>query len=216
MAIKAVLFDNDGTLVDTEGVIRASFLHATQTVLGAEGDAEAFTSMSGRPLDEMMREVSAEHADELLEVFRAHNHATFDEGVRVVPHALETLASLRGRDLHVAVVTSKLRWLAVHGLEILDLAEYVELVVTPEDTERPKPAPDPLLYACEQLGVEPAECLYVGDSPFDMQAAHAAGCVAVGYVGQGGMFGREVLDGEQPDYLVEDLREVVLIALTRE
>jgi pyrophosphatase PpaX len=85
---------------------------------------------------------------------------------------------------------------------VLPLGDYFEAVVTTEQTERHKPHPEPLLVACDRLGADPADAAYVGDAPFDVAAAKAAGLGAIA-VTWGGIHSRERLEREEPDAIAD-------------
>lgn len=177
--IEVVLFDLDGTLIDTLGLIRESMRHATATVLGAPLPDDVLMRNVGVPLAVQMREFSPEHAEELLAVYREHNDRVHDLLVKEYPGVEEALEALLAAGLRLGVVTSKLHRVAQRGLDRFSLGRFFELLVGSDDVEIHKPDPFPLLHAAQVMGVEPSCCAYVGDSPHDMTAARAAGMVAV-------------------------------------
>ncbi|MDR1712624.1 MAG: HAD-IA family hydrolase [Coriobacteriales bacterium] len=189
--LDAILFDLDGTLIDTKGLILRSFRHATRTVLDRVIPDDVLMDMVGIPLRDQMEKLSPEHADELTATYREHNHRLHDELIRGFAGVAETLEQLAAAGLRLGVVTSKRNALAQRGLDCFDLGGYFELLIGSDDTSRHKPLPDPLLLAASRLSVEPARCAYVGDSPYDMQAARAAGMLAVAALW--GMFERQRL-----------------------
>ncbi len=177
--IKAVLFDLDGTLLDTIELILTSFRHATTTVLGEALPDAVLLKNVGVPLAVQMREFDELRAEELLAVYRAHNGEIHDEYVKCYPEVPETLHELADRGMPMGVVTSKSRLVAERGLAITGLAEMFDAVITCDDTERHKPDPEPLLSCARALGVDLRYCVYVGDSPHDVRAARAGGAVPV-------------------------------------
>ena len=198
MNFKAILFDNDGTLVDTYDLLLESFKFATQEVLGHTFPDDVLMAGVGTPLAEQMKGFTDDPAlqQQLLVTYRDYNERIHDERVALFEGAEETLATLHGRGVKMGVVTAKLHALAWHGLEITGAAPYLDCLIGPDDCPKAKPAPDPILMGCDLLGVSPAECLYVGDSPYDIQAGNAAGCTTVAALW--GMFSREVLLAENP------------------
>ncbi len=177
--IRALLFDLDGTLIDTIALILASMRHATHTVLGHTPPDDVLMRGVGVPLGTQMRAISAPHADELASAYRAHNWGIHDELIAEYPGVEEVLADLSARGMPMGIVTSKSRNVAVRGIGLFGIEKYVSVVVTADDTEKHKPEPDPLFRAAELLGVPLDECGYVGDSPYDMRAAISGGAVAV-------------------------------------
>ena len=212
MPLQGILFDLDGTLLDTRKVILASMRHATKTVLGKKFSDTALMSYVGQPLEAQMPHFTDDPAlqEEMLSVYRAHNHRIHDEGVKAFPGTAETLRKLRDAGFRLGVVTSKRHALAQRGLDVCGLADYVEFVVGPDDFPAHKPDPGPVRYGCELLNLPPETCLYVGDSPFDMQAGNAAGCTTVAVLW--GMFSREALEAQHPDHLISRLSDLEAIA----
>ena len=115
-----------------------------------------------------------------MRVYRAWNHAHHDEYVTVYPGILDMIAAVRGRGVPMGIVSSKSREAAQPTFDCYHLDDGMATVILHDDTPRHKPLPDPLLLAAERVGVPPAACWYLGDSTHDMEAARAAGMVAVG------------------------------------
>lgn len=202
--LTAVLFDFDGTLVDTTELIHQSMRHATSTVLQREYPRETLLNGVGRPLPEQMKTFDPERADELLEVYRSHNEANHDDLIREFPGIEEALGRLQEAGLELAVVTSKRRVSVDQALASFPgLGRVVDRFVTMEDTTEHKPHPEPLLKGLEILGATREESAYVGDSPYDIAAARAAGLTSVGV--SWGAFTHEQLREANPDYLLRDM-----------
>ena len=208
MRFPVVLFDLDGTLIDSGAIILASMRHASRTVLEREIEDEVLmATVGGQGLTEQMRLLDPERVDELVRVYREHNeplHASLVACAGI----LDVLPGLaEGRRL--GIVTAKRRATVQLAFDALPgLEEWFDVVVGSEDTERHKPDPDPLLHALDRLGAEPREATYVGDSPFDVRAAKAAGVHAVA-VTWGGIHTEERLRAEQPDAVVHDATELL-------
>ena len=201
--MKAVLFDNDGTLVDTRDIILASMRHCTREVLGRVIPDEVLMHKVGQPLAVQMRDFTSDETeqDELLRVYRAHNATIHDERIRAFPGMAEALAELERAGVRMGVVTSKLRVTAWHGLELTGLAPYLSCCIGAEDCERFKPEAEPILRGAAALGASAVECVYVGDSPYDIQAGRAAGCATVAVTW--GVFSQDELSRELPDVVCE-------------
>jgi len=179
MRYPTVLFDLDGTLVDSGEIILSSFRHATKTVLAREIPFEELAAaVGGSNIHEQMRAFDEERTDELVRVYREHNEPLHDdlvafEGIERVLERLKT----EGRQL--GIVTAKRRKTVDLAFAILPLEHFFDTVVTSEQTEHHKPHPEPVLTALERLGAEPGEAAFIGDSPFDMGAGKAAGVFTV-------------------------------------
>lgn len=210
----AVLFDFDGTLVDTTDLIYQSMRHATGEVLGREISRDVLMANVGQPLPRQMELLSAEHAEALLDSYRLHNEENHDALIKEFPGVEESLVRLKAAGVRVGVVTSKRRFSVDMALKNFPgLGGVVDQWVTMEDTTEHKPRPEPLLKGLELLGNVPREqAAYVGDSPFDVAAAKAAGVesVAVSW----GAFSEDALRAAEPDHLVPDLDAAVDVLLS--
>ncbi len=207
--LKAVLFDFDGTIVDTTELIHESMRRATGEVLGQELSREVLLANVGQPLPRQMEFLDSERAEELLESYRLHNEELHEDLIEAFPNVEVSLARLRAAGLCLAVVTSKRRFSLEMALDSFPaLRDAVDAFVTMEDTTEHKPHPAPLLKGLELLGeIPPEKAAYVGDSPFDVAAAHAAGTLSVAV--SWGVFTEESLCEAKPDYLFEDLNSAV-------
>jgi pyrophosphatase PpaX len=202
-----VLFDFDGTVVDSGAMILASFRHATKTVLDRELSEAELRSAVGTPLHVQMRLIDAERAEELVAEYRAHNEP-LHEALQPCDGIVDVLAQLKADGRRLGIVTAKRGATVELAFAVLPLRDYFDVVVAAEDVERHKPAPDPLLLALERLGAEPDQAVYVGDSPFDIAAASAAGVHSVA-VTWGGIYTEEALRAERPDTIVSTPRELL-------
>ena len=200
--IRAVLFDLDGTLIDTVGLILASMRHATCQVLGEEIADDALMAQVGLPLDVQMRSFSSEHAEELMRVYREHNWSVHDDLIAEYPDTEIVLSELAARGLPMGIVTSKSRAVALRGVELFELGGYFDVVVCADDVDRHKPDPFPIEHAARLLGTPIETTAYIGDSPFDIEAANAAGAVSVAVTW--GVFRRGALMSSRPDHVLEE------------
>jgi pyrophosphatase PpaX len=157
MRFPVVLFDLDGTVIDSGAIILASMRHAAREVLGVEVPDEQLMAAVGGP------------------------------GLEAQMQALSTV------ELAFAQIP---------------IEHLFETVVGGDETKKHKPDPEPLLLALERLGAAPDDAVYVGDAPFDVKAAKAAGLYSVG-VSWGGIHGRERLEAEKPDALVDTTEELL-------
>ena len=219
--LSAALFDFDGTLIDTTELIHQSMRHAAKEVLGRDFPREMLLANVGQPLPRQMELLIGDgNADgdrlarEMLETYRVHNEAHHDALIEEFPNVAESLARLKEAGFGIAVVTSKRRFSVDMALATFPaLGEVVDHFVAMEDTAEHKPHPAPILKGLELLGnVSPENAAYVGDSPFDVAAARAAGVVSVGV--SWGAFTEETLRGADPDYLVPDLDAAVDVLLS--
>jgi len=205
MRFSVVLFDLDGTLVDSAAAILGSFHYATETVLQRRfPDEQILAQIGGTNLTHQMQllDPDPDRVDELIRVYREHNDPQYSE-LACFAGVVDVLEQLRGEGRRLGVVTAKRKPTVVRVFAGAGIGKFFEVVVGSDDTERHKPHPEPVLKALELLGAEPHEAAYVGDSPFDVAAARAAGVFAVA-VGWGGIH-----RVEDADAFVETPRELL-------
>lgn len=211
MRFPVVLFDLDGTLIDSGPIILASMQHAVRQVLDREiAYEELAATVGGQGLVSQMQELDPDRVDELVEVYREHNDP-LHETLEAFDGMIDVLPRLRAGGRRLGIVTAKRHRTVALALDRFPwLEEQFEVVIAHEDTDRHKPEPDPVLAALERLGAEPPQAAYVGDSPFDIQAAKAAGAFAVG-VAWGGIHSDERLLAEEPDAFVRSPEELLRV-----
>jgi pyrophosphatase PpaX len=208
MRYPTVLFDLDGTLVDSGAIILASFKHAARTVLARDVEEEQIAALvGGSNLHEQMRVLSPAHVDELVRAYREHNRPLHDEleAFEGVEELVEMLSE-QGRKL--GIVTAKGRQTVDLAFAVLSLERYFDAVVTADMTDRHKPDPAPVLKALELLESEPADSAFVGDSPYDITAGKAAGVFTVA-VSWGKIHPEERLLEAGADVLVHSPKELL-------
>jgi pyrophosphatase PpaX len=210
MRFPVVLFDFDGTVIDSGAIIIASMRHATKTVLGRDiPDEELGRAVGGSGLVEQMRLIDPDLVDELVACYRAHNeplHAELAECAGMT----DVLTRLKEEGRRLGVVTAKRRETVNLAFSYLPLEHFFDVVVGSDDTERHKPDPQPLVHALDLLRVDRGEAVYVGDSPFDIRAAKAAGMHSVA-VTWGRIHPRERLEAERPDAVVDTSAELLAV-----
>jgi pyrophosphatase PpaX len=177
---RAVVFDLDGTLIDTIPLIVASHRYAVQTVLGHDLPDEVLRSGIGRPLIDQMAVFDRDRAQDLYDTYRVWNHANTAALLRRFDGVDDVLRRLDQAGAAIGVATSKSRDAVDLAFSIQPPAVTFDAIVTVEDTTRHKPDPEPVLTAISRLGATPAGAAYVGDAPYDIAAARGAGCGAVG------------------------------------
>jgi len=209
-----VVFDLDGTVVDTVELIVESFRFATRTVLGEVLPDEVIIAGVGQPLMFQMERLSEEHAQELCDVYREYNHRRFDELIRGYDGVAELLEGLKAANRRLGIVTSNSRHTTQMAFRAVGLAEHFDVVVTASDTTEHKPSPVPLLLCLDRLGAGAGGSIYVGDSPYDIQAGAAAGMATAAVAW--GVFGKEALLAAAPDYWLEEPRELLALCLQGE
>jgi pyrophosphatase PpaX len=206
-----VLFDLDGTLIDSVALIRESHRHAVRTVLGADLPDEVLVANVGRPLIDQMRAFDPARAEELLRVYREWNHANTAGILRAFPGLDDVLERLGEAGRRMAVVTSKSHPTVDLALDVLPIRHHFAAVVAAEDTTRHKPDPEPVLHALDLLGAPAAGACYAGDAPFDIRSGRAAGVTTIAVTWA--FFSRAALVEAGPDLVVETPAELLAACL---
>lgn len=181
----AVVFDNDGLLLDTESV----WTRAEQDLFDSRG-AE-FTPADKRELVGTSAEIAGGilerrlsepgHAAELIEELNALVVAELEHGVEAMLGAKELIEALKGRGTPIGLVSNSPLIFVQRSLEIVGFDQIFDIVLSAHEVAAPKPAPDPYLEACKRLGVEPGpNVVALEDSPTGVAAARAAGLTVIG------------------------------------
>jgi pyrophosphatase PpaX len=208
MRFPVVLFDLDGTVVDSGGIILASMRHATRTVLGRDLPDEALMAAVGGPgLEHQMRALGPDHVEELIRAYREHNEPLHGE-LKVCFGMDDVLVALKDEGRKLGIVSAKRRRTVELAFAHVAVGHLFDVVVGGDEHEKQKPEPDLLLLALGRIGAQPQDAAYVGDSPFDMHAARAAGMYAVG-VTWGGIHTRDVLT--EADAIVDTPEELLAV-----
>jgi pyrophosphatase PpaX len=210
---RAVLFDLDGTLVDTVELILRCYRHTMQVHLGAAPPDERWLAGMGTPLREQLKAFArdADEAAHMAETYSTYQKTIHDDFVAPFPGAVEVTRALKEAGAAVGIVTSRRSVMARRTLERCRLEEACDVPVTADDVVRAKPDPEPLLMALDRLGLagQGGRTLFVGDSPFDIRAGRAAGTRTAAALW--GPIAREVLEAEAPDWFVSQLDEVLAL-----
>lgn len=198
--LDCLLFDCDGTLIDTQEIILESMRHTVNGLLGQSRSDDELMAGVGTPLEDQMRGFMDGADDEevasIVAAYRAHNDSIHDAAVHAFPGVADGLAKLESAGYRMGVVTSKRHFLADRGLSICGIRRFFDVLIAPDDFPAHKPDPGPILEGCRLLAAMPQRTAYVGDSPYDIAAGNAAGCVTVAVLW--GMFSRESLEVEHP------------------
>jgi len=206
---RAVVFDFDGTIMDTTELIIASFQYTVRKHLNYDITPEEIYPTFGIPLITALEGLAPGRGQELIQTYREFNLANHDRMVTMFDQVPETLTTLKERGYKLGLVTSKARHSLQKGLDLYDLQPYFDAIVAMEDTSYHKPHPEPLLHCLRLLAVAPEEALYVGDSPHDIKCAHAAGVKAVAV--RWSSLSWDSIVAEYPEYVINSLSELITI-----
>jgi len=205
--INTVLFDFDGTIMDTCEVIISSWQHTFMTIEGKERPVSEILKTLGEPLDFTMRNLYPDFdTEEAVSIYRSYHVENFGERINLFPGMKELLATLKEKGYKIGLVTSRMTGTTMEGLEKYHIKEYFDVVITADDTKKHKPDPEPVYKALEKLGASPEESIMVGDTDYDILCAKNAGVksVLVGWA--------LAMPEEAPDHIIEkaeDLFEIL-------
>jgi len=178
--ITTILFDYDGTLMDTDDIIIDAWQYTYRKMTGEELAVETILKDFGEALrDTMSKYFSGDQLEEAIEIHRVFQTDTYLEKIRMFPGTPELIHELKERGYRVAVVTSRRKPTTVMGLEKFELMDVLDCIVTADETEKHKPDPEPVLFALKSLNCQPEEAIMVGDTVMDMGCGRAAGVKTV-------------------------------------
>lgn len=207
MQIKGVLFDLDGTLLDTSHLIVESFKYSFKMHCDYEISDKEVHDFFGKSLRTAMETLGKDKADALIETYREHNAKYHDEKIAIFPEVAETIKAMYEDGVKMAVVTSKTKKTAIRGLKLFGLEDYFSTVIGINECINPKPHPEPVNIALQELKLKAGNCLMVGDSPADILSGKQAGVktVAVKWT----HIDWSKLEQEKPDYVINTMSEIL-------
>lgn len=208
MSINTILFDLDGTLLDTNELIQKSFEY-TFEYFGYSFTKEEILQFNGPPLMETFSKVNPDLAEEMVKVYRKHNHENHEKYVKLFPNVKETLDVLKENGKKLAIVTAKMRSGVELGLQLTKIKQYFDAIVTIDDVKNPKPHPEPVLKAMSELDVEKDESIMVGDNYHDIESGKNAGIKTVGVAWS--VKGEDYLRQFKPTYMIDDMKDLIPI-----
>lgn len=207
--ITTILFDLDGTLIDTNDLIIESFLHTLGKYYPDQYKREDVLPFIGPSLKETFGEIDGDRVEEMIRVYREFNIAHHDELVEEFDGVNETVAILKEKGFKLGIVTTKKLDIVQKGLDLTGLAPFFEVIVAFDDVSKLKPAAEPVLMALEQLNSTPAEAIMVGDNYHDILAGKNAGTKSAGVAWSAK--GRAHLEEFEPDFMLENMRDLLPI-----
>lgn len=225
---RIILFDFDGTLVNTTPLILRSFRATWRKVFGFEMEDADYIKTFGTLLHSALKGLTEQcvaegricavddltaMADDLLRTYREFNLEWHDEAIEPFAGMDEALQELSARDYKLGIVSSKMRFGVERGLNVFAMAEHFDVIITADDVANHKPHPEPLLKALEEFKAQPHEAVYVGDSIHDIAAGRAAQIPTA--AAAWGPFPRTELEALQPDHILDEPRELLKLTVPR-
>lgn len=209
MTIKNILFDLDGTLLDTNELIIQSFKHTYKTHLNKDVDKDEIIKSFGEILKITLDREFGEYSDEAIKTYRKFQVGNFEKLIAIHQGVKEGIIELHSQGYKLGVVTSRLNDSAIRGLKHFGLMEYFQSIIGADDTDKHKPDPIPAFMALKEMGGKPEETMIVGDSPFDILCGKNAGIksVAVGW----SALPMDTILKYEPDYVVDSMEELLTL-----
>lgn len=207
--ITTILFDFDGTLLDTNELIIQTFEQVLNKHVPGRYTRETILPFLGPTLKETFTLVDPSNAEQMMSEYRAWNLENHDRLVQEFDGVSDTLRKLKAQGFKLAIVSTKRNAMVHKGIEQLEVGNIFDVVIGLDDVKNAKPDPEPLLLALEKLGSSPEEAVMVGDNSHDIVGGHNAGVrtVAVAWSAKGETF----LQQFKPDYMLQHISELLPI-----
>lgn len=209
MTIKALLFDFDGTLLDTNELIIQSFMHIFDEKFPGQYTKDDCIPLIGPSLRQTFERLTPNEVDEMIAKYREWNEAHHDELVKEYDGVVETLQQLHAMGIRLVIVSSKVHVNIVKGLQVLGVAELFEYIVGADDVEHVKPHPEPIEKALKYLQLSKDEVIMVGDNSHDIEGGQNAGVKTAGVSWT--IRGEAYLQTFNPDYMLTTMSDIISI-----
>lgn len=212
--INTLLFDFDGTLLDTNELIIQTFLIVLDEHYPGRFGREDALHFIGPSLEQTFMAIDPDRVEELTTQYRSLNRMMHDDLVEEYDGVAETLRLLKARGLKMAIVSTKRSETIRHGLALMGVSDVFDVLVGLDHVSNPKPDPEPLNLALEQLGASHDEALMIGDNSHDIEGGKNAGVRTAGVAWAAK--GEEFLAGYNPDFMLQhisDLLELTKVAV---
>lgn len=207
--IKALLFDFDGTLLDTNELIIQSFQHVLEKHYPGRYSREEILPFLGPTLTEIFTLVDPDRIEQFTTEYRAWNIANHDALSNEFDGVSETMRLLKNEGFKMAIVSTKINYMVQKGLDLLDVEGVFDVVIGYDDVSQTKPDPEPILLALERLGVEPEEAIMIGDNYHDIVGGQNAGVRTAGVAWTAK--GEDFLQKYHPDYMLQHISDLIPI-----
>jgi pyrophosphatase PpaX len=208
--IDTVLFDFDGTIMDTNNLIIQSWQHLFRALTGNDGPMDRILHSFGEPIeDTVVKFFPDRDRDEVIQTYRAYHNEVFEDSIELFPGIVDLLKELKSEGYTLGMVTSRLHRTAKKGMEKYDLLRYFDSFVTVEDTENPKPDPAPILLSLDNLGKSPEHVIMVGDTLHDIRCARNAGVLSVLVSWTLAVPEHKRTGADRPDFILETPMELL-------
>jgi len=206
--IKCVLFDLDGTLIQTTEIIIETFKVTFQKYFPhIQLSDDDYTNMLGQTLFTTFGYYTSnqDEINEVVQFYRTYSDDIIEQGLKSYPGAVEIMTFLKKKNVKIGVVTSKMRHVATHHLKLTGLVDFIDGLVGYEDVTEHKPSPEPILKALQLFGTKPQSTIYIGDHENDIISAKKAGILTCAVTYSQRL--KEILS-YNPDYAIDELMHI--------
>ncbi|OKL36290.1 pyrophosphatase PpaX [Domibacillus mangrovi] len=207
--ITTLLFDLDGTLINTNELIVESFLHTLNHYYPGQYKREDVYPFMGPPLIETFEQIDKERTMEMVAHYREFNLGQHDTLVTEFQGVYEAIRILHENNYKMAIVSTKIRDTIIRGLKLAQLDPFFDVIIGLDDVENPKPHPEPVEKALAALGSKPEEAIMVGDNYHDIEGGQNAGTMTAGVAWS--LKGRDFLNEYNPDFMLESMADLLEI-----
>lgn len=209
MKKNTIIFDFDGTVVNTNDVVIQSWQHTYKTIEGKEHPVDEIVATFGEPLwISMEKAFPAIDSKETTAIYRAYQKSHFDQAISLFDGMKELFQELKEKNYRIGIVTSRTRDTTIKGLAKFGLEKYVDNIVSCDDTKKHKPDPEPVNISLKNFGIKPEEAIMIGDSMFDILCAHNANVEAVLVGWAIAVTEHDKIGPDKPEYIIEKAKEL--------
>lgn len=209
MKTTALLFDFDGTLLDTNELIVQTFMHVFDERFPGKYSTQDCLQFIGPSLQQTFDELTPGESDVMIGKYKEWNALHHDSLVKGYDAVLETLEELSTLGIRMAIVSTKSSEGLARGMKVLGAAHLFEEIIGMDDVEHVKPHPEPVLLALHKLGVTKEEAIMIGDNSHDIQGGKNAGVRTAGVAWSAK--GASYLQQFEPDYMLGHMRDLLEI-----
>ncbi|MGE7021374.1 pyrophosphatase PpaX [Solibacillus cecembensis] len=207
MKTKALLFDFDGTLIDTNDLIVQTFMQIFDEIFPGQYSTQDCLKFIGPSLKQTFDELTPGKTDEMISKYKKWNALHHDELVRGYDAVLETLEQLHSMGIKLAIVSTKGKDGLARGMKVLGAGHLFEVIVGIDDVTHVKPHAEPILLALQKLGVTEDEAIMIGDNSHDIEGGKNAGVRTAGVAWSAK--GEAFLQQFNPDYMLQHMHDLI-------
>lgn len=209
MKINTILFDLDGTVLNTIDVVVQSFQYAYKTITGKEKTRDDILKFYGEPLAVTLEREVDIPVEEAIKIYREFHYKNFEECISLFEGIDLVIKQLFEKGYKLGIVTSRLRYTTMKALNKYGLEKYFKSIITADDCTLHKPYPEPITKALKELNAQPEEALMIGDSLFDIQGAKNSNVKSA--VVSWTTLPKETYMNEKPDYVINKAEDILKI-----